>query len=36
VRRAGLGIRCDGRVLCSSVRQGTDLLAMTGGSIQRT
>jgi hypothetical protein len=36
VRRAGLGIRCDGRVLCTSVRQGMDLLAATGGSIQRT
>jgi hypothetical protein len=36
VRRAGLGIRCDGRVMCSSIRQGTDLLAVAGGSIQIT
>jgi hypothetical protein len=36
VRRAGVGIRCDGRVICSSIRQGTDLLALAGGSIQIT
>jgi hypothetical protein len=36
VRRAGLGIRCDGRVMCSSIRKGTDLLALAGGSIQIT
>jgi hypothetical protein len=36
VRRAGLGIRCDGGAICSSMRQGTDLLAVSGGSIQLT
>jgi len=36
VRRAGFGIRCDGRVMCSSIRQGTDLLAVSGGSLQIT
>ena len=34
VLRAGLGIRCDGRLVCTAVRQGSDLLAITGGSIQ--
>jgi hypothetical protein len=36
VRRAGFGIRCDGRVVCSSVRQGADLLALTGGTLHIT
>jgi hypothetical protein len=36
LRRAGLAIRCDGRALCASVRQGTDLLAVTGGTVHST
>jgi hypothetical protein len=36
VRRAGLGIRCDGRAMCSSIRQGTDLLAVAGGNMPIT
>ena len=36
VIRAGLSIVCDGALVCASFRQGTDLLALTGGQIQRT
>jgi hypothetical protein len=36
VREAGMGIRCDGAAVCASLRQGTDLLALTGGSIHRS
>ena len=35
VRRAGLTILCDGRVTCAAVRQGTDLLAVSGRDIHR-
>lgn len=33
VRRASLPILCDGSVTCASIRQGADLLALTGGRI---
>jgi hypothetical protein len=36
VRNAGLGIRCDGAAVCSSLRHGTDLLTLTGASLHRT
>lgn len=36
VARAGLSIVCDGSVMCTSFRQGADLLALTGGQLQRT
>jgi hypothetical protein len=36
VARAGLPIVCDGSVMCASYRQGSDLLALTGGRIQRS
>lgn len=35
VRQAGLRLLCDGRVMCTSFRQGSDLLALTGGGIRR-
>jgi hypothetical protein len=35
VARAGLPIVCDGDVMCASFRQGTDLLALTGGGIRQ-
>jgi hypothetical protein len=34
VRRAGMRILCDGTVVCAAVRQGTDLLSLTRGSIR--
>jgi hypothetical protein len=34
--RAGLPILCDGRVMCASLRQGTDLRALAGTRLQRT
>lgn len=34
VRRARMPILCDGATVCSSVKQGTDLLALTGGSVR--
>ena len=33
VREAGLAIRCDGAALCAAYRQGSDLLALAGGSL---
>jgi hypothetical protein len=33
VRAAGLGIRCDGSVVCRAFRMGTELLSLTGGSL---
>jgi hypothetical protein len=33
VQRAGLGLMCDGRVTCGSIRQGTDLLPLMGRRI---
>jgi hypothetical protein len=36
VRNAGVPILCDGSVICASLRQGVDLLAIAGGNIRRT
>ena len=35
VRKAGMPILCDGTVVATSVRQGTDLLALCGRSLRR-
>lgn len=33
VRKAGMGIRCDGSIVCAAMRQGADLLALSGGRL---
>lgn len=35
VRRAGLRLLCDGGTVCTMLRQGADLLALTGGAIHQ-
>jgi hypothetical protein len=35
VRRARMPILCDGTTVCTAVKQGTDLLSLSGGSIRR-
>jgi hypothetical protein len=36
VARAGYSIACDGTLTCASFRQGSDLLKLSGGQLQRT